>query len=355
MNISITITLFNLRFALDFFQSHQHVPFEKEIENRAKKQRVENNITDLDIVKMCYRLLKHNPDTYRRLWDWEPFVKTYHNKGCDLQKYLSNQIIAIIFKMNAKQIVELNKTIPKQVIVEADEIDQSIDDIVDVSEEELIDWKFSSNEVTCIEGISLPIYNKLIAEYHDENTCLVSVDSTCSNLRSLAMGISSGKAICVSGPVGSGKTSLIEFMAKKVGRISPKPLDLNDFIEKRNKFKLKSTKGNKRKIEKKLDDSHLDIPLNGFVRIQLGDQTDSKVLLGQYRCTDVPGEFIWQAGILTQAVMKGCWLLLEDIDSATQDVITVLINLLENNFLRVPEFKENLKISSGFQLFVTHR
>lgn len=74
-----------------------------------------------------------------------------------------------------------------------------------------------------------------------------------------------------------------------------------------------------------------------------------------FRCTDVPGEFVWQPGVLTQAVLHGYWLLLEDLDSATQDVATVLTNLIENNFLSVPGFRENLKITSGFQLFVTLR
>lgn len=53
--------------------------------------------------------------------------------------------------------------------------------------------------------------------------------------------------------------------------------------------------------------------------------------------------------------MHGYWLLLEDIDSCTQDVCTVLTNLLENNYLSVPGFRDCLQISSGFQLFITLR
>lgn len=57
---------------------------------------------------------------------------------------------------------------------------------------------------------------------------------------------------------------------------------------------------NKRKIDNKDIDNTTTTPSNGFLRIQLGDQTDSKMLLGQYHCTDVPGEFIWLPGVLTQ-------------------------------------------------------
>lgn len=155
-----------------------------------------------------------------------------------------------------------------------------------------------------------------------------------------------------------GKTTLVEYLAKKVGRLPPKLEDYNKFIETKKQSTLRAANGNKRKIEVNtsyFDDQQDNAANSGFLRIQLGDQTDSKVLLGQYRCTDVPGEFVWQAGVLTQAVMNGYWILLEDIDTATQDVCTILTNLLENNFLSVPGFRENLKVANGFQLFLTLR
>jgi len=34
--------------------------------------------------------------------------------------------------------------------------------------------------------------------------------------------------------------------------------------------------------------------------VQLGDETDSKMMLGSYHCTDIPGEFVWQPGALTK-------------------------------------------------------
>lgn len=47
-----------------------------------------------------------------------------------------------------------------------------------------------------------------------------------------------------------------------------------------------------------------------------------QMLLGMYRCTDIPGKFVWQPGTLTQAVTKGHWILLEDIDHAPLDVVS---------------------------------
>ncbi len=66
---------------------------------------------------------------------------------------------------------------------------------------------------------------------------LVPVPSTRANLRRLALAVSAGKPVLLEGPVGSGKTALIEDLAHKTGR-SKTPL---------------------------------------LMKVQLGDQTDSKV------------------------------------------------------------------------------
>lgn len=39
-----------------------------------------------------------------------------------------------------------------------------------------------------------------------------------------------------------------------------------------------------------------------MIKIHLGDQADAKVLLGTYVCTEIPGEFRWQPGALTQVL-----------------------------------------------------
>lgn len=80
-----------------------------------------------------------------------------------------------------------------------------------------------------------------------------------------------------------------------------------------------------------------------------------QALLGTYRCSDVPGEFVWQPGSLTQAVCKGYSILLEDIDYAPMDVVSVLMPLLESNQLTLPGHGDSLKVAPGFQLFATRR
>ncbi|KAG5680585.1 hypothetical protein PVAND_010082 [Polypedilum vanderplanki] len=353
-----------IRYSYQFFIDNKNrTPFndneEKGSGHKKKKMKLTSNLSDLDIVQMSLRYLKLDLSFYRRIWDWNDFIERFCNKGCDLQKFYCNQIMSMIFNMSTYQTAILNSEISEEILVNSSiEIYNETNCSNDFNEEngDFIDWKFDNDKLINVEGIYLPIYNKLTADYFNDKTDIVRVSSTKINLRSVALGISSGKAICLNGQVGCGKSMLVEYMAKRVGRIPPKIEDYQDYIETKKNIDARVTNGNiKRKVQ---NGSYNDIEnqfSSGFLRIQLGDQTDSKVLLGQYRCTDIPGEFIWQPGILTNAVMNGYWLLLEDIDSATQDVCTILTNLLENNFLRVPGFRENLKISHGFQLFMTLR
>ena len=90
-----------------------------------------------------------------------------------------------------------------------------------------------------------------------------------------------------------------------------------------------------------------------MLKIHLGDQTDSKTLLGTYVCTQTPGVFRWQPGLLTLAVSEGRWILIEDIDLAPSDVLSVLLPLLETRELFLASRGERIHAASGFQLFAT--
>ncbi|XP_064629159.1 midasin-like [Lineus longissimus] len=173
-----------------------------------------------------------------------------------------------------------------------------------------------SDDVVSVCGILLP---KLSV---DDDTSMplvfpdiVPVPSTQRNLRSLALAVSSGSPVLLQGPVGSGKTALVEYLAKLTGRTRPQQI----------------------------------------MKVQLGDQTDSKTLLGTYKCTDVPGEFVWQPGTLTRAITDGQWLLLEDIDYAPMDVVSILLPILESRTLSLPGHGDTIQAAPGFHLFVTQR
>lgn len=56
-----------------------------------------------------------------------------------------------------------------------------------------------------------------------------------------------------------------------------------------------------------------------------------------------------------QAVINGHWLLLEDIDCTSSDVVSVIDNLVKTQSLCVPGYSDNIIPHSKFQLFATQR
>lgn len=346
-------------------------------------------VTNLEIVECCYRFLKCDVTFYKNAWKWSKFIDTYctesQQKDSHLYHLICNNILALLTNMTSAQLNHLNRNIPLDTIIEFETNQSPVSNepipAIDADEKsQKISWNFSNDVLTNVEGVVLPIFDARNYSFFKNATAadgthtnkIVMVDSAKVNLRSVALGVAAGKAVCLSGPVGSGKTTLVEYLAGITGRVPPKYVAKSDRAQaKENKNqngndakKTPSTRSKRKRHNAQVDADDEETPLvtsydgkaaNGFLRIQLGDQTDSKMLLGQYRCTDVPGEFVWQPGVLTQAVMHGYWLLLEDLDSCTQDVCTVLTNLLENNYLSVPGFRDCLQISSGFQLFITLR
>eukprot|EP01036_Dinobryon_divergens_P031904 gene31904-41394_t len=86
------------------------------------------------------------------------------------------------------------------------------------------------------------------------------------------------------------------------------------------------------------------------VELHVSSQADSKALVGSYICSDVPGEFVWQAGILTQAVVHGHWLVIEDVDKAPLlDFISSISTLLEHRQLTLPPSNQFIDAHPSFR------
>ncbi|KAH8280488.1 hypothetical protein KR018_008600 [Drosophila ironensis] len=379
------------RFSKSYFHN-KPAPFEGApgLDSTPTKKLKNGNISrqeDLELVRCCYRLLKSDTAYFRELWDWSSLIATYTHSTCDCPRaqLYCNHIMAMLTNMSDPQLSALNEKVSSQAQLEFDRENANVWDVsrssfVPGDSDQLLSLQLQGvhQAVTNVEGVLLPTFNRENQEFYaSTDGCydrIVKVDSTVVNLRSIALGVAAAKPICLSGPVGCGKTTLIEYLARKTGRICPKPKELETrekalkqaeeedqlLTLKKKPNKSAKTVGEKRKLPEELPLEQLlgldeGGQKSGFLRIQLGDQTDSKMLLGQYRCTDVPGEFVWLPGVLTQAVMHGYWLLLEDLDAATQDTYTILSSLLERQCLSVPGFRDSVKIEPGFQLFVTVR
>lgn len=155
------------------------------------------------------------------------------------------------------------------------------------------------------------------AELNRVKNSYIPVPQLSDTISRVAYSISINRPCLIRGISGSGKSSLLEHIAASTNRISPPD----------------------------------------FVNVQIGDQLDSKLLIGSYVCTDIPGQFEWQPGPLTKAMVKGSWIVFEDIDSAPSDMAQVIHSVLENcNLSAVPCCPIKLdQPHPEFRIFFTQR
>ena len=90
-----------------------------------------------------------------------------------------------------------------------------------------------------------------------------------------------------------------------------------------------------------------------FVRINNHEHTDLQEYLGFY-ASDDSGKLQYKEGILVQALREGHWIVLDELNLAPTDVLEALNRLLDDNReLLVPESQEIIKPHPNFMLFAT--
>lgn len=116
--------------------------------------------------------------------------------------------------------------------------------------------------------------------------------------------------VLIQGPTSSGKTSVIEYLAKRTG--------------------------------------------HRFVRINNHEHTDIQEYVGSYVTNPKTGLLVFQDGLLVQALRRGDWIVLDELNLAPSDVLEALNRLLDDNReLVIPETGEVVKPHSHFMIFAT--
>ncbi|KAL5501448.1 MDN1 [Sanghuangporus vaninii] len=117
-------------------------------------------------------------------------------------------------------------------------------------------------------------------------------------------------AVLIEGPTSSGKTSAIQYLARRTG--------------------------------------------HNFVRINNHEHTDIQEYLGSYISDSKSGKLVFHDGLLVRALRRGDWIVLDELNLAPTDVLEALNRLLDDNReLVIPETQEIVRPHSNFMLFAT--
>ena len=162
---------------------------------------------------------------------------------------------------------------------------------------------------TCIAGTLFPssTSNPYVG------SSLVMTSTVGENLHVLAEAIKCERPVLLTGPLGAGKTSLVREAAKRLAT----------------------------------EETMLVLHLN--------EQIDAKLLIGMYTTAAGPGSFTWQPGVLTKAVTEGRWVLIEDFDRASAEIVSMLLPLLERKEMLIPHWGETIRAAPGFKIIATIR
>ncbi|GLB38607.1 putative P-loop containing nucleoside triphosphate hydrolase protein [Lyophyllum shimeji] len=116
--------------------------------------------------------------------------------------------------------------------------------------------------------------------------------------------------ILIEGPTSSGKTSSVEYLAKRTG--------------------------------------------HQFIRINNHEHTDIQEYIGSYVSDPQTGKLVFKDGLLVRALRNGHWIVLDELNLAPTDVLEALNRLLDDNReLVIPETQEVVKPHPHFMLFAT--
>ncbi|XP_067947567.1 midasin-like [Watersipora subatra] len=290
---------------------------------RLKKE--PTGVSALTRSKACYTMLLAGPEKFRDVYDWSNLI-SYLNLPCLETKWYVIQALSIANRLSGKDkqlLLNQHFSVEKQAEMLSGQLqlEKDMKSYAHLQAPDAISYDSGGECVitaddlhaglTLVSGIILPKISGITEQLEAEKGMVV-VPSALAALQTMAIAVSSEEPVVLSGHIGAGKTCLVEYLAKVTNRHGQ------------------------------------------LIKVQLGEQIDSKTLLGSYCCTETPGQFVWRPGPLTTAVTKGQWLLLEDIDIAPMDVISSLLSLIETGVLPSNQ-GHNTKAAAGFQLFMTKR
>ncbi|KAL4583665.1 hypothetical protein LXL04_008247 [Taraxacum kok-saghyz] len=307
-------------------------PFKRIMEKESMTQSLLQSGTQLlDAVRVSYRLLLAEPEVFARLWDWSCYMDLIHEitgiNGADTELFMdirwcTVQTLTMVLGMSDK-FIRKSKTsdmVPTEFGFDDEKAYGCLlrwkEFLQDVSLEKA-GWYLEplreNTSVSSEEGTSFgqPNWSNMEAKWDVLKTGkpFVLTSAVKKSFEMVMLAVSQRWPVLLYGPAGSGKTALISRLAQGNG--------------------------------------------SQVLSIHMDEQMDGKTLIGSYVCAEQPGEFRWQPGSLTQAIINGLWVVFEDIDKAPADVQSILLPLLEGATSFLTGHGEAIRVSEGFRLFST--
>ncbi|QQP48799.1 Midasin, partial [Caligus rogercresseyi] len=296
--ICSSISSSSWKYALQYF-SPKFPPFGRFLRfsqgNFPKRRKIQkSSISDESMAWATLTLVQSDP-FFRDLWDWSSLSTVHPSISDNLSEktgWLLQRTFSILLDLNPGLITSSH---------------------VHFSPPPMPSIPYNSSGIVMPQENLAQIQGISLKGSLTPDPAFVLLPSRTSFLQSICLAVSSGSPCLLSGPTGSGKTRLVEHLARR--------------LSKRKFFDFNS--------------------------VRLNDQTDGRALIGGYVCTQVPGQFLWKRGILTKAFLEGDWLLVEDAGKASPDVKSLLTQIIETRSLYISHFGRSFKAAPGFQLFLT--
>ncbi|CAF4266615.1 unnamed protein product, partial [Rotaria sp. Silwood2] len=272
-----------------------------------------NNINDhvyLLVATLRLLLLSNSKINLVHSWKWNTLIHLLQNTDDDNVKWLAFLCLSIVFNMSSNQQDLYRPNVSNTTIFKINDLINSKSTLphsISTCDNLFIDNDFKKRTVF-ISGIPLSKYN--MDKKLNDNETQIEIKMTYTPtidkcLREIALSVTLGWTTLIYSSISNGKTLIVEYIAQQIGK--------------------------------------------RLIKIQCSDHMDSKVLLGTYQCTDKPGGFIWTPGLLVEATSEGHWLLMEDIDAASSDVLSTIKSLIETKSIGYGS------ISPDLRLFLTQR